>query len=316
MIGGVPHRQKMTFTLAHLSDIHLGPLPRPRSAELIGKRMLGYVNWQRRRRQYSRLFLDRLMADLALQRPDHIAITGDLVNLALPAEFLLAKAWLETIGNADTVTVVPGNHDAYVRLKADRGHRLWDDYMQSNWESAGLIFQPENGFPFVRQIGEVALIGLSSAVPTMPLMASGRLGSRQLATMGLILDALREQQVCRVILVHHPPLPGMSPWKSALHDASAARARLIAHGAELVLHGHAHRDSVTPLITPQGPLFVVGVASASSGFRRLGRVARYNLFTFLKTNTGWRIHMRSRSFGEDGLAVESDHGLLGAEAIS
>jgi 3',5'-cyclic AMP phosphodiesterase CpdA len=306
----------MSFTLAHLSDIHLGPLPRPRSTDLIGKRMLGFINWQRRRRQYSRIFLDRLMTDLAAQRPDHIAITGDLVNIALPAEFLLARAWLETIGSPESVSVVPGNHDAYVRLRRDPGHRAWDAYMQSNWESGRLIFQPDNGFPFVRRFGEIAIVGLSSAVPTMPLMASGRIGKRQLATMGLVLDALREEQACRVILVHHPPLPGMSPWKSALHDARATQARFIEHGAELVLHGHAHRDSLTPLVTPHGPLFVVGVASASSGFRHLGRVARYNLFTFLKTNTGWRIHMRSRSFGEDGEPVETDHGLLGADALA
>jgi 3',5'-cyclic AMP phosphodiesterase CpdA len=306
----------MTFTLAHLSDIHLGPLPRPRSRDLLGKRMLGFINWQRRRRQYSRPFLDRLMTDLAQQRPDHIVITGDLVNLALPAEFLLVRAWLETIGTPESVSVVPGNHDALVRLRRDPGHRQWDEYMQSNWESAGLIFEPENGFPFVRRLGEVVLIGLSSAVPTLPLMASGRLGARQLAKMGLILDALREEQLCRVILVHHPPLPGMSPWKSALHDAGRAQEQLIRHGAELVLHGHAHKDSIVPLVTPHGPLYVVGVASASSGFRRLGRVARYNLFTFLKTNTGWRVHMRSRSFGEDGVPVEVDHGLLGADAVA
>ena len=306
----------MSFTLAHLSDIHLGPIPRPRSAELLGKRMLGYINWQKRRRQHSRALLDRLMADLAEQRPDHIAITGDLVNIALPGEFLLARAWLETIGSPETVSVVPGNHDAYVRLRHDDGHRHWDAYMQSNWESAGLIFQPENGFPYVRRFEEIAIVGLSSAVPTLPLMASGRLGNRQLATMGLVLDALGEERLCRVILVHHPPLPGMSPWKSALHDARAAQSRFIQHGAELVLHGHAHRDSITPLVTPHGPLFVVGVASASSAFRRLGRVARYNLFTFLKTNTGWRIHMRSRSFGEDGVLRETDHGLLGTETLS
>ena len=306
----------MTFTLAHLSDVHLGPLPRPRSTDLIGKRMLGFLNWQKRRRQYSRMFLDRLMADLALQRPDHIAVTGDLVNIALPEEFRLARAWLETIGSPETVSVVSGNHDAYVRLKRDPGHRAWEDYMTSNWESAGLIFQPEDGFPFVRRLGEVALVGLSSAVPTMPLMASGRLGKRQIAVMGQALDALREEQLCRVVLVHHPPLPGMSPWKSALHDARSAQSAFIRHGAELVLHGHAHRDSITPLVTPQGPLFVVGVASASSGFTRLGRVARYNLFTFRKTNTGWRIHMRSRSFGPDGVPVETDHGLLGSDAVA
>lgn len=305
------------FTLAHLSDIHLGPLPRPRYTELIGKRMLGYINWQKRRRQYSRQYLDRLTADLALQNPDHIAITGDLVNISLPREFLLARAWLETLGTPDKVTVIPGNHDAYVRLKRDSGFRNWNDYMRSNWAAGGLMLDAgDSGFPFVRRFGDIALIGLSSALPTAPLMASGRLGPEQLAAMSVLLDALREERLCRVVLVHHPPFPGMSPWKSGLHDAVATRTRFLQHGAELVLHGHAHRDSLLPLATAHGPLFVVGVSSASATFRRVGRIARYNLFTIRQTNAGWRIHMRSRAMGEDGEPVETDHGLLTLEGSS
>jgi 3',5'-cyclic AMP phosphodiesterase CpdA len=304
------------FTLAHLSDIHLGPLPRPRYTELIGKRMLGYLNWQKRRRQYSREYLDRLTADLARQNPDHIAITGDLVNISLPREFLLARAWLETLGTPEQVTVIPGNHDAYVRLKRDPGFRSWGGYMRSNWAAGGLMLDSEGGFPFVRRFGNIALIGLSSALPTAPLMASGRLGPEQLAAMGVLLDALREERLCRVVLVHHPPFPGMAHWKSGLHDARATRTRFLHHGAELVLHGHTHRNSLLPLATMHGPLFAVGVSSASATFRRVGRIARYNLFTIEQTNAGWRIHMRSRAMGEDGEPVETDHGLLTLEDCS
>ncbi len=304
------------FTLAHLSDIHLGPLPRPRYSELIGKRMLGFLNWQKRRRQYSRQFLDRLVADLAVQKPDHIAITGDLVNLSLPQEFILARAWLETVGTPDRVTVVPGNHDAYVRLRGQPGYMQWADYMQPNWAAGALMPGVVDGFPFVRRFGDIALIGLSSARPTAPLMASGRLGPRQLAGLGVLLESLREENLCRVVLVHHPPLPGMSPWKKGLHDARAMRSNLVLHGAELVLHGHAHVDSITTLQTANGPVSVVGVASASSAFRRSGRIARYNLYTIDKTNAGWRIDLRSRMLGADGLPIETDHGLLGQGGAS
>jgi 3',5'-cyclic AMP phosphodiesterase CpdA len=298
------------FTLAHLSDVHLGPLPRPRYSDLIGKRMLGFINWQKRRRNYSRLFLDRLVADLAMQQADHVAITGDLVNISLPQEFMLARAWLETIGPPDRVTVIPGNHDAYVRLRGQPGYMQWADYMQPNWAAGALMPGAGDGFPFVRRFGDIALIGLSSARPTAPLMASGRLGPRQIATLGVLLEALREENLCRVVLVHHPPLPGMSPWARGLHDARAMRSSLVLHGAELVLHGHAHIDSVTPLPTAHGPLYVVGVASASSTFRGSGRIARYNLYGIEKTNAGWSIHMRSRMLGEDGLPIETDHGEL------
>ena len=39
------------FTLAHLSDPHLAPLPKPRLRELMGKRALGYLNWVRNRKR-------------------------------------------------------------------------------------------------------------------------------------------------------------------------------------------------------------------------------------------------------------------------
>ena len=109
------------FTLAHLSDPHLPPLPAPRLADLAGKRALGYLNWTRNRHKFQRRnVLDVLISDLQTQTPDHIAVTGDLVNLALEAEFAPALTWLESVGAPDRVTVIPGNHDAYVRATQHR----------------------------------------------------------------------------------------------------------------------------------------------------------------------------------------------------
>ena len=91
------------FTLAHLSDPHLAPLPAPRWRDLAGKRALGYLNWTRNRHKiYRREVLDALVADMQAQRPDHIAVTGDLVNIALAAEFAPARAWLESVGSRRT----------------------------------------------------------------------------------------------------------------------------------------------------------------------------------------------------------------------
>ena len=89
----------MAFTLAHLSDPHLPPMPAARLRDLAGKRALGYLNWTRNRHKiHRREVLDALVSDLQAQRPDHIAVTGDLVNLALEAEFAPARAWLESVG--------------------------------------------------------------------------------------------------------------------------------------------------------------------------------------------------------------------------
>ncbi len=38
------------FYLAHISDIHLSPLPQPSLFELFGKRLTGYLNWQKKRK--------------------------------------------------------------------------------------------------------------------------------------------------------------------------------------------------------------------------------------------------------------------------
>ena len=114
------------FTLAHLSDPHLPPLPSLRLRDLAGKRALGYLNWTRNRRNvHKRDVLDALVSDLQAQKPDHIAITGDLVNLALEAEFAPSRAWLESVGAPDRVTVIPGNHDAYVRATQHRFVEAW-----------------------------------------------------------------------------------------------------------------------------------------------------------------------------------------------
>ena len=91
------------LTLAHLSDPHLAPLPEPRWSELIGKRVTGYINWQRRRQFiHDPAVLSAIAADLRAQAPDHIAVTGDIANIALPAEFQRGRDWLESLARPRT----------------------------------------------------------------------------------------------------------------------------------------------------------------------------------------------------------------------
>ena len=105
----------MTFLLAHLSDAHIGPVPRPRLRELLGKRATGYANWlHKRARQHDMGLLARLVDDLKAQKPDHVAMTGDIVNIGLEAEIALARQWLDKLGAPGEVSFSPGNHDAYV----------------------------------------------------------------------------------------------------------------------------------------------------------------------------------------------------------
>ena len=280
------------FVLAHLSDPHLAPLPVPRPLDLISKRGLGYINWLRKRRDIHRAeVLAALVADVKARAPDHIAVTGDLVNLSLPEEFARASVWLAQLGDPASVTVVPGNHDAYVRSAKRLAEREWAEHMRGdNGES----------FPFVRRRGPVALIGLSTSLPTLPLAATGRLHGDQLTRLAEILARLKREQAFRAVLIHHPPFAGANYFRR-LTNAGALREVLHQHGAELVLHGHHHEASLHWLPGPQVRIPVVGVPSASGAPGHHDDPAGYNLYEIEGAWGAWRCTMIARGWRGDGL---------------
>jgi 3',5'-cyclic AMP phosphodiesterase CpdA len=300
----LPDIRPTVFTLAHLSDIHLGPMPRARRRDLLGKRALGYVNWHRGRKfVHRRDILDVLTRDLVERSPDHVAVTGDLVNIGLPGEFPLAAEWLAELGKPDRVTAIPGNHDAYVRLHPEQGTAHWRPYMLANADGEALLPTPAKAFPFIRRYGDVAIVALSSAIPTMPFIAAGRLGSAQRAQLGLALDELKRHDLFRIVLIHHPPLPGQARWRRGLRDARAFTDILKEKGAELVLHGHDHRQTVHEIDTATGPAMVIGVPSASEAVEGRIPAARYNEYSIARTQGGWHCEMVGRAVADSNLHV-------------
>jgi 3',5'-cyclic AMP phosphodiesterase CpdA len=305
----------MTTTVAHLTDMHLGPFTGfvPRYWNL--KRGLGYLNWVRKRRHdHQRAVLDRIVADMAAQRPNHIAVTGDLANIGLPQEHIDGLAWLKGLGPPERVTVIPGNHDNYSRIGRDPGTRRWTAYMSS--DAKGRAYAGDGaGRPFVRVLGEVALIGVDSTLPTPPLLAWGLVGAAQLARLKGILEHLRSEGLFRLVLIHHPPLPGQADPARALRDAADLEAVLERAGAELVIHGHNHRNMLAWLPrTPSpaewdgkgaGRTAVVGAPSASLG-RSHGReaLARYNLYSIAPDpapgREAWHVELVGRGLAEPG----------------
>lgn len=282
------------FTLAHLSDVHLPPLPRPELGELLGKRMLGYLNWTRNRhRIHQRDVLDAVVTDMLAQKPDHIAVTGDLVNLALSAEFAPARKWIEGVGTPDHVSLVPGNHDAYTRDAVPRFENTFGDYMRSDMGAAG--------FPYLQRRGPLALIGLSTAVPTAPFMATGTLGQQQIEALDRMLGELAGAELFRMLLIHHP-LRSKHTHKR-LTDSDALQAVLKRHGVELILHGHDHIHSTMWFDGPTGRIPAIGVPSASSIAHGHRPAAAYNLFTIAREGDAWRCEQTVRGFG-DGAAIQ------------
>jgi 3',5'-cyclic AMP phosphodiesterase CpdA len=284
------------FTLAHLSDPHLPPLPNVRLSDLIGKRAFGYLNWTRNRHKFHRRdVLDALVSDMQAQTPDHIAVTGDLVNLALEAEFAPSRAWLESVGAPDRVTVIPGNHDAYVRATQHRFAEAWTNYLAGD-------DAPDRGaaFPSVRRRGPLTLISVSSAVPTPPLMATGWLGRGQLEALERVLAGLSAEQAFRVLLIHHPLRSDARAKR--LTDSSQLLELLKQRGVELVLHGHDHVHSAIRIDGPNGSIPVIGVPSASALAHGRYPAAAYNLFSIERDGAAWRCEQTVRGI-DDALRV-------------
>ena len=151
----------------------------------------------------------------------------------------------------------------------------------------------------MRLLGPVALIGLNSAVPTPPLIASGRLGKEQLERAGQLLERLGRADLFRLVLIHHPPLTGQASRFRGLEDAAQLEGVLARHGAELVIHGHNHHNMLAWRHAPAGPVPIVGAPSASQGRAYKGEpLARYNLYRI--EGPPWSIELVGRRMREAG----------------
>ncbi len=269
--------------LAHLSDVHLNPMPRVHPRDLLSKRITGYINWKlNRRRHMHRDALSPLVEHMKAHKPDITAISGDLVNLSLDAEFEQAAEWLRSVGPAEKVCAIPGNHDVYVQGGCEKFCKALGDYATGET-------MDNAPFPYVRRIGDVAVIGCSSAIATPPFFASGAFEEAQAKRLSQCLEWLGKAEFFRVVMIHHPP---NAEWADdrlrGMRGASRFRRAIAAAGAELILHGHMHRSLINELDGPGGAQIpVVGVAAGSADAGSGEDPARYNLFSIERTGTRW-----------------------------
>lgn len=294
----------MQITLAHLSDLHLGPLPRGAVLKHFAlKRLIGGASWRfKRKRLHDMDMANALAEDIKAAKPDHVAVTGDLVNLAAHAEFEAAGAWLKRFGEPDWISFVPGNHDTYVRVRWEDGLTHFAPYMQGSLAIDNPFTSHHNasGFPYVRFKGSLAMIGLSSAEPQPLHKAGGKLGPRQLELLEPLLMNLRMKGCYRAVMIHHPPLPGLSPPRKALKDAAELKAILERQGAELVIHGHNHRGMENTLDSVTGPIPIIGVPSASHKGGSNHDSASWNLYRIGRNDGKWWTEVTERRLNAEG----------------
>ncbi len=294
----------MQQCFAQISDPHLSSLEAVRLRDLLSKRLLGYLSWRRKRQyQHRREVLDALQSDLQGFTMDQLLVTGDLTHIGLPTEFQQALAWLKQLGEPQQVALVPGNHDACVKDDWSQTFALWQAYMASDGE--------RTDFPSLRVRGNIAFIGLSTACPTPPLMASGSLGPLQLQKLPGLLKQTAADGLFRVVYLHHCPLPGKEKWRKRLTDANGLESVLSTYGAELVLHGHGHRAHLHTLQRPQGDIPVIAVPSASAMGLYGAEVAAYNRYRLEPSGNGWQLNIESHrySLSEKKFVADKAHQL-------
>ena len=283
------------FRLAHLSDVHLAPLPSVTWRQLASKRITGYLNWKRGRgKSMGRATLDALTRDLLDRSPDHVVVSGDLTNLALPAEIENAARWLATLGPPESVSTVPGNHDAYVPGAVEAATTAWAANMTGERRGSA-------HYPYMRRAGPVALIGCSTAEATPPFVAAGPFRAAQAERLERMLADAGRDGAFRVVVIHHPPVRGAAPPLKRMLGIGRFQDVIERKGAELVLHGHTHlptQHAITGRAVP-----VIGVSAGGQDVRGHKPAARYNLFEIEGGPGAWRLEQIERGLGEDGTEI-------------
>jgi len=282
--------------LAHISDPHLGPMPGLRAGDYFNKRVIGFLYWKsNRKRHMTDDWRNRLIEDLQGFNPGHIAVTGDVTNLALEDEFHRGREWLESLGAAEDVSVIPGNHDAYVRGAFRRSAETWAPFMIGDAAPSDKIT-----FPYVRRRNGIALIGTSSGVAMPPFVAAGLFGAAQARRLKAILSDPALENDFKIVMIHHPPHAGATIALSALYGAARFRRVIESAGADLVLHGHTHLATVATIPGPRAPVPVIGVPAASNGTGARRPAARFNLFDIERAgDTRWTCHWTERGFDRE-----------------
>ena len=271
--------------IAHVSDLHVLSRTGARWRQIVfNKRLTGYANLiLHRGRVHRRDYLVRVLAS-ASASADQLVVTGDITNLALEHEYQEATALLDEAARRIEVTVIPGNHDIYLpalvheRRFTHHFHRFFESDLP---DLAADV--PAGRFPCVKLRQNLAIIGLSSAVPRSPFVSAGRLGAAQLAALDRILARPEVRERTPVVLVHHPPVdrrPRILQLRDGLVDAPGLRRRLAVLSRGAVLFGHLHHRVRHRFATSTGSLDVISASGAALDHPDPSVRAGFNLYRF------------------------------------
>lgn len=229
--------------IAHLSDVHLldvhaeAKRARYRFATRLVSTGRGVDPRVRRRR------LSRALAIAKASGADHFVISGDLTEVGADEEF---EQFAEVLSEArlpeDSVTLVPGNHDAYTANgaweRAIRGPLA--RFAAASATVAGKIVDRD----------AVAFLPIDTSRFQSIARASGEFtrAAADAVTRRLVDPALRDKAL--VMVLHHPPIHPNAFMRlfDGLRGCAQLVELLVRHPRLQLLHGHLHRvvDRMVP----------------------------------------------------------------------
>jgi Icc protein len=158
------------------------------------------------------------------QRPDAIAVTGDLTDLGRPEEYAVLRELLAPL--AMPIYVIPGNHDDRNELRA-----AFSDYTY--------LAQSKNFIQYAIDAHPLRIVALDTVVAGE---SGGELCNERLAWLERTLARMPDRPT--VVLMHHPPfktfIGHMDVFALRDPDGLAAVIKRYPH-VEAILCGHVHR---------------------------------------------------------------------------
>lgn len=221
--------------------------------------------------------LEGVKADIARERPDAVAITGDLTMRARHREYAAATKWIETLDAPVTVEV--GNHDLpYFNLI----ERFFDPYRRIR-AIKGLV-DAEIDLP------GIAIIPLKTVARAQPRFnwSKGFVTGPALRACLAAIDALPKGTQA-LVAAHHPLVEVGTDGTALTRNGAKALAELASRPVLAVLSGHVHDAFDLVSHTGNGPMRMIGAGTLSHRLR--STPPSYNELTW----DGSQLHVEVRN---------------------
>lgn len=228
-----------------------------------------------------RIAMDWVRERIAAEKPNAVAITGDLTMRARHREFRAACEWILSLGAPVTVEV--GNHDLpYFNLI----ERFFAPYRRIR--GIERLVERELDLP------GVSLVPLKTTARAQWRLnwSLGYVGPRALAKTLEGVEELPERQVV-LVTAHHPLVEANTRGRALTKGGERALAALAGAGVTAVLSGHVHDPFDLMKETANGPIRMIGAGTLSRRIR--STPPSFNELTVVDG----RVEVKVRTFGEN-----------------